>query len=113
MPLALTLHCPLQSAFMNQQMVAAMAQASAQLKGVELLSGTVQRTPAVQLERRRPGRQGQVSPQLISLLREADKIAVHSEATERLSPALALVVIVSCSAALWLSIIRTAAWLFG
>ena len=90
-----------------------MAQASVQPKGVELLSGTVQRTRAGYLERRRPGRQGQVSPQLISLLREADKTAVQSEAAERLSPALALVVIASCSATLWFGIIRTATWLLG
>ncbi len=90
-----------------------MAQVSVQLKGVELLSGTVQRTRAGHLERRRPGRQGQVSPQLISLLREADKLAVHSETAERLSPALALVVIVSCSATLWFGIIRTATWFLG
>ena len=88
-------------------------QVSVQLKGIELLSGTVQRTRAGHLERRRPGRQGQVSPQLISLLREADKPAVHLETAERLSPALALVVIVSCSATLWFGIFSTAIWLHG
>jgi hypothetical protein len=93
--------------------VALITQISVQSKGVELLSGTVQHTQAGHLERRRPGRRGQVSPQLISLLREADKIAVHSEAAERLSPALAMVVIASCSATLWFGIIRTATWLLG
>ena len=88
-------------------------QVSVQLKGVELLSGTVQRTRAGHLERRRPGRQGQVSPQLISLLREANKPAVHLETAKRLSPALALVVIVSCSATLWFGIISTTTWLLG
>lgn len=90
-----------------------MAQVSVQLKGVELLSGTVQRTRVGHLERRRPGRQGQVSPQLISLLRKADKLAVQSETAERLSLPLALVVIVSCSATLWFGIIRTATWFLG
>ncbi len=93
--------------------MATMTQDSVQLKGVELLSGTVQRTRAGHPERRRPGRQGQISPQLISLLREAHKPAVHSEAAERLSPPLALVVIVSCSAVLWFGVIRTATWLLG
>jgi hypothetical protein len=90
-----------------------MAQLSRQNKGVEILSGSMQRTGEDHLGRRRPGRQEQISPQLLSLLRDADKFAAHSETAERLNPALALVVIVSCSATLWFGIIRAATWLAG
>ncbi len=90
-----------------------MAQLSTQNKGVEILSGSMQRTGEDHLERRRPGRQEQINPQLLSLLRDADKFAAHSEPAERLNPALALVVIVSCSATLWFGILRAATWLAG
>lgn len=94
-------------------MVKMVAQVATQNEGVEILSGSLQRTGEGHLERRRPKRQERVSPQLLSLLRDADRLATHSEAEERLSPALALVVIVSCSATLWSGIIRAATWLAG
>ena len=90
-------------------MVMKMAQVSTQSKRVEVFSGFVQCTG----EHRRPRRQEQVSPQLLSLLRDADKPADRSETAERLNPALALVVIVSCSATLWFGVIRAAMWLAG
>ena len=94
-------------------MVMKMAQVSTQSKRVEVFSGIVQRTGEDRLEHRRPGRQEQVSPQLLSLLRDADEPADRSETAERLNPALALVVIVFCSATLWFGIIRAAMWLAG
>ena len=90
-----------------------MAQVSIQNKGVEIFSGLMQRTGADRRERRRTRRQEQVSPQLLLLLRDADKFAGHSETAEKLSPTMALAVIVSCSATLWFGIIRAATWLAG
>ena len=95
----------------NGTMVMEMAQVSTQNKGAEIFSGSMQRTGRDHLERRRSGRQEQISLQLLPLLRDADKFAARSETAERLNPALALIVIVSCSATLWFGIIRAAIWL--
>ena len=97
----------------NGTMVMEMAQVSTLSKGFEFFSRSVQRPGRDHLERRRSGRQEQISPQLLSLLRDADKFAARSETPERLNPALALIVIVSCSATLWFGMIRAAIWLAG
>ena len=97
----------------NGTMVMETAQVSTQHTAIEIFSKSVQRMGRDHLERRRSGRQEQISPQLLSLLRDSDKFAAHPETAERLNPALALIVIVSCSATLWFGMIRAAMWLAG
>ena len=90
-----------------------MTQFSTQNKDIEAFSGSVQRARKDHLERRRPKRQEQISPELLSLLRDAGKSADSSERAGRLNPAVALIVIVSCSATLWYGMILTAMRLAG
>ena len=93
-----------------------MVQTVLQPKATEIFSGTAEQAVRIRSERRRSNRQNKVSPQLLSLLRTADNATFETdivEVPERLSALLAIMVISSCSAALWFAAICTVRWLLG
>ena len=87
-----------------------MARLSDQPGDGKIGSGSADPASESLLDRRRPGRKANVSPKLIGLLRDSERLPARLEADRTLGLGLASVLIGVSSAAVWLSIARGVFW---